>query len=250
MDELVYKSSKGNPVTTSLKVAEVFEKNHKDVLRDIENLTCSQEFRERNFALSSYKSIQNKKMPMYIMTKDGFTFLAMGYTGNKASVFKENYIDCFNRMEQAIKSQVAIPQTYAEALELAAKQAREIEAKNKEIKQLEPKASYADRVLEHDNQFVDIGQSAKLLKLPFGRNKFFEKLRKDGIFFKNRNEPKQQYCVNGGCGYFDVRKKPIEIENHPGFTVLKVLVTSNGLYWLSKKYGGEYNTNIPVISLE
>lgn len=245
MEELVYKSSKGNPVTTSLKVAEVFEKNHKDVLRDIENLTCSQEFRERNFAPSSYQSIQNKKMPMYVMTKDGFTFLAMGYTGNKASVFKEKYIDCFNRMEQAIKSQVSIPQTYAEALELAAKQAREIEAKNKEIKQLEPKASYADRVLEHDNQFVDIGQAAKLLKLPFGRNTFFARLRKDGIFFKNRNEPKQEYSH-----YFDLRKKEIERDEHPDFTVLKVLVKPRGLFWLSKKYGGQYNTELPALNIQ
>jgi Rha family phage regulatory protein len=58
-----------------LKVAEVFGKEHKNVLRDIETLSCSEEFRESNFGLSSYVSSQNKTLPMYQMTKDGFSFL-------------------------------------------------------------------------------------------------------------------------------------------------------------------------------
>ncbi|MCE2603839.1 Rha family transcriptional regulator, partial [Pseudomonas aeruginosa] len=74
---------RGRPITDSQKVAETFKKEHKNVLRDIENLDCSDEFRALNFELSSYKSKQNKKMPEYIMTKDGFTFLVMGYRGKK-----------------------------------------------------------------------------------------------------------------------------------------------------------------------
>ncbi len=92
------------PVTTSRKVAEVFEKEHYHVLRDVENLDCSENFRATNFGLSTYKSLQNKEMPEYIMTKDGFTFLAMGYTGKKAAQFKEAYIDAFNKMEQMLRS--------------------------------------------------------------------------------------------------------------------------------------------------
>ena len=89
-------------VVTSLDVAETFGKEHFHVLRDIENLECSKEFRESNFGLSSYKSSQNKSLPMYYITRDGFTLLVMGYTGEKAMRFKEAYIRQFNAMEKAL----------------------------------------------------------------------------------------------------------------------------------------------------
>lgn len=89
-------------VVTSLDIAETFGKEHFHVLRDIENLECSKEFRESNFGLSSYKSSQNKSLPMYYITRDGFTLLVMGYTGEKAMRFKEAYIRQFNAMEKAL----------------------------------------------------------------------------------------------------------------------------------------------------
>ncbi len=89
-------------VVTSLDIAETFEKRHADVLRDVERLECSDDFRERNFALSSYKSLQNKTLPMYLITRDGFTLLVMGYTGERAMRFKESYICQFNAMEKAL----------------------------------------------------------------------------------------------------------------------------------------------------
>lgn len=87
---------------TSLDIAETFGKRHADVLRDVERIECSDDFRERNFALSSYKSLQNKTFPMYLITRDGFTLLVMGYTGEKAMKFKEAYIRQFNAMEKAL----------------------------------------------------------------------------------------------------------------------------------------------------
>lgn len=89
-------------VVTSLDVAETFEKRHSDVLRDIEKLKCSQEFTERNFALTSYKDASGKTNKEYLITRDGFTMLAMGYTGEKAMRFKEAYIRQFNAMEKAL----------------------------------------------------------------------------------------------------------------------------------------------------
>lgn len=105
MDELIKlrkQNSKETAVTTSLQVAAIFRKNHAHVLRDIESLECSSEFRESNFGLSSYRSEQNKTLPMYYITKDGFTFLVMGYRGKKAAEFKERYIKAFNQMEAII----------------------------------------------------------------------------------------------------------------------------------------------------
>lgn len=84
--------------TTSLKVSEIFGKQHKDVLRKFENLDCSTEFTERNFALSEYLDSSGRKLPMYEMTKDGFIFLVMGFTGAAAARIKEAYINTFNQM--------------------------------------------------------------------------------------------------------------------------------------------------------
>lgn len=89
-------------VVTSLDVAETFGKRHGDVLRDIENLEVSEEFNQRNFALIDYLDSRNRKQPMYLITRDGFTILAMGYNGEKAMKFKEGYIKQFNAMEKAL----------------------------------------------------------------------------------------------------------------------------------------------------
>ncbi|MFR3820919.1 MULTISPECIES: Rha family transcriptional regulator [Hungatella] len=87
---------------TSLDIAETFEKEHKNVLKDIRELECSEEFGRLNFEQSYYINSQNKKQPLYYMTKDGFTLLAMGYSGEKAMRFKEAYIRQFNAMEKAL----------------------------------------------------------------------------------------------------------------------------------------------------
>lgn len=106
MNKLVIITDK-KAVTSSLTIASVFEKQHKDVLRAIENLDCSEDFRQRNFAPTvSYrpnpsggKDIQS---PAYNITRDGFTFLAMGFTGPRAARFKEEYIAAFNLMEKML----------------------------------------------------------------------------------------------------------------------------------------------------
>lgn len=95
----------------SLYVAEVFEKRHDHVIRDIRKIAApnsglSKEFTERNFALGSYMDKQNQKRPCYYLTRDGFTMLVMGYTGTKAMKFKEMYIKRFNEMETFIQTLV------------------------------------------------------------------------------------------------------------------------------------------------
>lgn len=89
-------------VVTSLDVAETFSREHKNVLRDIRELQCSEDFRRLNFEQSEYLNEQNHKQPMFYMTRDGFTILAMGYTGEKAMKFKEAYIRQFNAMEKVL----------------------------------------------------------------------------------------------------------------------------------------------------
>lgn len=94
----------GQAITTSLKIADVFGKRHNDVLRTIANLECSEEFRQRNFALTSYEAKQpnggTRSLPMYTITRDGFAFLASGFTGKEAAQWKEKYIAAFNELER------------------------------------------------------------------------------------------------------------------------------------------------------
>ena len=243
MNELVFKSSKGNPVTTSLKVSEIFEKDHKHVLQSIENLVAENSA-AKFFHKSTYEN-RGKQYPMYFMNRDGFSLLVMGFTGEKALKFKITFIEAFNAMEQKLRSAApAIPGSFAEALELAAKQAREIEEKEKAIRQLVPRAEFADRVIDTENR-VDIGQAAKLLKLPFGRNTFFKELRSRGIFFKNRNEPKQEYIERG---YFQLFVVLIPTDNHGDLSKTKIVVSPKGLSWLAKIFGAEVNNQLPSLN--
>lgn len=97
----------GSPVTTSLQIAQVFGKDHSRVLKDIRSLECSPEFAEGNFALWHYTSklgvSVGRRLPMYYITRDGFMFLVMGFTGKVAAQFKEEYINAFNKMEHKLK---------------------------------------------------------------------------------------------------------------------------------------------------
>lgn len=93
-------------VTTSLKVAEYFNKRHDNILRGINKLECSKKFRALNFEEASYLDEQGKLRPMFKMTKDGFIFLVMSFTGKTAAQIKEAYIKAFNWMaDQLYKMQ-------------------------------------------------------------------------------------------------------------------------------------------------
>jgi len=127
------KISKGKEVTvvTSLDVAETFEKEHRRVLQDIRDLKCSEEFRLHNFVQSSYVNEQGHNQSMFIMTRDGFTLLAMGYTGEKAMKFKEAYINQFNQMEELLKGKlierekgIAVRQSLTKAIQQSSENER------------------------------------------------------------------------------------------------------------------------------
>jgi Rha family phage regulatory protein len=90
------------PITTSLKVAEVFGKRHDHVIRDIDSLECSDQFRSTQFWGDVYLHTYGRKQKQYIITRDGFVILVMGFTGTKAMRFKETYINAFNQMETYI----------------------------------------------------------------------------------------------------------------------------------------------------
>lgn len=95
---------KGQPMTTSLDVATHFGKRHDNVIKAIRNLECPEDFTLLNFEECSRPGANNKPEPFYRMTRDGFAFLCMGFTGKEAARWKVAYITAFNQMEQALKS--------------------------------------------------------------------------------------------------------------------------------------------------
>ena len=91
-------------ITTSKQIAITFGKPHCRVMESVRNLATSTptEFGQSNFRLSSYNNSQGKRQPMYELTRDGFTLLAMGFTGKRALEFKLAYINAFNEMERKL----------------------------------------------------------------------------------------------------------------------------------------------------
>lgn len=102
----------GLAVTSSLAIADYFAKRHDDVLKKIRTLECSASFTARNFSVSDYTDCTGRKLPCYQITRDGFAFLAMGFTGKRAAQFKEAYINAFNQMEKQL-SKPSVPSDVA-----------------------------------------------------------------------------------------------------------------------------------------
>lgn len=147
MTDLVFKCRNDQVLTNSLLVAEKFGKEHKHVLDAIRELIqgCAETSADPMFVETIYVNEQNRQeYPMFVMNRDGFTLLAMGFTGKKALKFKLDYIAAFNAMERSLK-EIKTPQTYAEALR---RLADEVEAKEQIQYQLEQKTEQLDESKE------------------------------------------------------------------------------------------------------
>lgn len=185
MNEIVYRGESNQPLTNSKLVAEVFEKEHKNVMQSIRKLmvgTAQNSAVHQMFSESTYLNEQNKEQPMFIMNQDGFTLLAMGFNGKKAMEFKLKYIEAFNKMKKEIESsKPSLPQNYLEALKSLVKaeeereqlalenrkQQQEIVTISKEnmelgnkITEMLPKVSYYDQILK-SNATMTITQIAQ-----------------------------------------------------------------------------------------
>jgi Rha family phage regulatory protein len=108
MEELVFRNSKGTAVTSSLLVAQKFGKRHADIIRIIGVIIkqSPEHQSQRNFALSEYQDVSGKSNPLYIITRDGFSILVMGFTGENAMQFKWDFIEAFNRMETTLQEYI------------------------------------------------------------------------------------------------------------------------------------------------
>lgn len=110
-------NNNGELVVSSRKVAEDFGKEHRNVLANIREMLTAENSAvlSKMFYATTYVNIQNKEQPEYLMNRDGFTLLAMGFTGSKAFEWKIKYINAFNAMEKKLK-ELSAPQTLDDTL--------------------------------------------------------------------------------------------------------------------------------------
>lgn len=265
MAELVIQSSNGNNVTTSLIVAQVFGKEHKHVLRDIDELSCSDDFRVSNFGLSFIiRYLPNggsKKERYYEMTKDGFSFLVMGYTGKKAGEFKEKFINNFNEMEKKIRRlsspsyQIEDPISRAERWIEEQKEKLLMESKNEQLEELngqlaeeniklaeenltqKPKVEFADSIMQ-SSDCISVGDMATILKqndlFKKGQNAFFMWLRYNGYLLCRgiRYNLPTQKSMNAGI---------MRIAERPYMTKGEVIINKRTVI---TPYGQQYFLNL------
>ncbi|PFK01360.1 Rha family transcriptional regulator [Bacillus cereus] len=162
MKELVFVNNNNEVVTDSLMVAEVFGKEHRNVMQAIRNLqdellSIGDQKGVLSFQHTVYKHPQNNQSyPKCDMTKDGFTLLAMSFTGIKALEFKTKYIKEFNKMEEHIRKNggLKVPTNFLEAIkECVRLEETRLQLETK-IEEDKPKVEYHDRVLESESTYT------------------------------------------------------------------------------------------------
>lgn len=185
MTDIILSTQNGEPVVSSREVAERFNKNHKDVLRAIENLAAQNCATKSMFYETTFEN-RGKQYPMYLMNRDGFSLLTFGFTGDEALEWKLRYIQAFNAMEKQLaqRPQLSRAELMAQAL-IAAHD--ELEHKDRQIAELTPKGIFADAV-NASKKSILVGELAKLLcqnSVQIGQNRLFVWMREHGYLIRD-----------------------------------------------------------------
>lgn len=204
MTDIILSTQNGEPVASSRQIAESFEKNHRDVLRAVDNLKED----VRNFAQMFFETTvpdsYGREQRAYLMNRDGFTLLAMGFTGKAALEWKLKYIAAFNEMEKKLTEQPQLTrsQLLATALIVAHEELEEkdkrIELLTADTERMKPKEIFSDAVSTSQNSIL-VGELAKLLKqngIEIGEKRLYAWMRENGYLIKRKgadwNKPTQR----------------------------------------------------------
>ncbi|MCI7540892.1 MAG: phage regulatory protein/antirepressor Ant [Veillonellaceae bacterium] len=236
-------------VTSSRNVAEHFEKRHADVLETIEKLKTENSVLTKMFFETTYKvDGNNKSYKEYLMNRDGFSLLVMGFTGAKALGWKLKYIEAFNAMEAKLADRGKDSYMIADPVDRAKKWIEEEEVRQRQAAELEaakPKIIFADAVATSKTCIL-VGALAKLIKqngIDIGQNRLFAWLRDNDYLVKsgeNKNMPTQRAME---MKLFEVKESHFMDNNGTNKTTRTTKVTGKGQQYfinkfLAKKDGG------------
>lgn len=246
MSDITLFNQDGRILASSREVAEKFGKRNPDVNRAIENLIVQNCTVRNMFIKTLYTSSRGREENEYLMDRDGFSLLVMGFTGKKALEWKLKYIDAFNKMEETLKSGDYLSEEEKLKLQLFSKDPLEVASAHNRLVELEvnkatapliPKAEFHDAVSVAEN-CINFGKFAASFqnnnKVSFGRNKILEWCRKRDYLCSShnlKNKPSQQMLDSGYMKY----KERTNERNGKTYITYTPLLTGKGQIWLTKK---------------
>lgn len=233
MNDVTVKLVDNQILVSSKQVARDFEKDHKHVLESIRNFVAENSAAKMMFHESEYMS-RGRNYPMYLMNRDGFSLLAMGFTGKDALDWKVKYITAFNKMEEKLNNPEFIMHR---ALELSKNKINQLMIENEELK---PKALFADTVSASINS-ISIGDLATLISqsgINIGQNKLFEWLRLNGYLIKGGRRYNHPTKVSRDLGVLELDESTIT-NKHGTKTVYVTKVTGKGQTYFVSKFTDE-----------
>ena len=240
MNDIILSTQNGEPVVSSRQIAESFGKEHKHVLDAVKNLVAENSAAKSMFHLSSFEN-RGKKYPMYLLNRDGFSLLAMGFTGKEAVQWKLKYIAAFNAMEKQLAQRPPLSRSELMAQALIAAH-DELEHKNAQIEEMTPKAVFADAVRASKSSIL-IGELAKILRqngVEMGQNRLFEWLRRNGYLISragsDRNMPTQRAVE---MGLLEIKETTIcHSDGHTSISKTPKVTGKGQIYFVNKLKSG------------
>lgn len=222
------------PVVSSLQVADSFGKQHKHVLRDIGQYISNGTkigLVENMFYQTTYLDGHNQERPMYLMNRDGFSLLVMGFTGSDALEWKLKYIQAFNVMEQKLNSPEYIMKR---ALTMADEKIKQLESK---IESDKPKVQFAEAITDSKDCIL-VGELAKVLKangIDIGQNRLYEQLRTDGYLMTKGHQYNQPTQKSMNLGLMKIKRCTI-MTGYGTKVVTTTMITGKGQQYFINHY--------------
>lgn len=230
MNEIQIKYENNQMLVCSLEIAKNFGKEHKNVLQTIGNLVAENSATKSMIYETSYEN-RGRQYPMYLMNRDGFSLLVMGFTGKEALDWKVKYIEAFNEMEKKLNDPEFLVQRSMDYLK------SRCDALLLENKELKPKALFADAV-SASNESILIGQLAKLIRqngYEIGQNRLFEWMRENEYLIKKGERYNQPTQKSMDLGLFEVKERTITNPDGSTRITLTTKVTGKGqVYFINK----------------
>lgn len=246
MSDITLFNQDGRILASSREVAEKFSKQNKHVNETIRKLMAENSTVKNMFLETTYMSDRGRREIEFLMDRDGFSLLVMGFTGKKALEWKLKYIDAFNNMEETLKSGDYLSEEEKLKLQLFSKDPLEVASAHNRLVELEvdkatapliPKAEFHDAVSVAEN-CINFGKFAASFqnnnKVSFGRNKILEWCRKRDYLCSShnlKNKPSQQMLDSGYMKYKERTNK----RNGKTYITYTPLLTGKGQIWLTKK---------------